>query len=348
MLFAASAAAQTPDPGREVYVSRCAGCHGSDGNGGELGPGIVDARAVAQRPGSDDASPPGPAGRGHAGVSDLSDTETGDLIRFLRTLRPRKGSGPVRTTVTLTGGRSLAGLVLNQGTDDLQLLGDDRKIHLLRKSGDRYRPVTSQADWPSYNGQTSGSRYSPLTQITKGNVARLAPKWIFSLPNTSRLQVTPVVVDGVMYVTSANECYALDAGAAADLALPAPADQRADRQRRRRRQPRRRRRRRPRVHGHRSRASHRAQSLDRRAAVGNRNGGLAPELQRDRRAAAGGQPGGYRHRPAATKACAGSSPRSIRPPARKSGASGRCRAGRAGIGDVAGQAASSIRARRRG
>ena len=38
------------------------------------------------------------------------------------------------------------------------------------------------------------------------------PKWIFSLPNTSALQVTPVVVEGVMYVTSANECYALDAG----------------------------------------------------------------------------------------------------------------------------------------
>ena len=35
---------------------------------------------------------------------------------------------------------------------------------------------------------------------------------MFSLPNTPPLQVTPVVVDGVMYVTSANQCYALDAG----------------------------------------------------------------------------------------------------------------------------------------
>ena len=33
-----------------------------------------------------------------------------------------------------------------------------------------------------------------------------------ALPNTARLQVTPVVSEGVMYVTSANECYALDAG----------------------------------------------------------------------------------------------------------------------------------------
>src|SRR5687767_7778553 len=35
---------------------------------------------------------------------------------------------------------------------------------------------------------------------------------MFSLPNTPSLQVTPVVVDGVMYVTSANQCYAIDAG----------------------------------------------------------------------------------------------------------------------------------------
>ena len=43
-------------------------------------------------------------------------------------------------------------------------------------------------------------------------MARLAPKWIFSLVNTAPLEVTPIVVQGVMYVTSANECYALDAG----------------------------------------------------------------------------------------------------------------------------------------
>jgi alcohol dehydrogenase (cytochrome c) len=149
--------------------------------------------------------------------SAVSGTELSDLIRYLRTLSPRNGSGPAHTTVTLAGGGSLAGLLLNQSADDLQLLGDDRRIHLLRKTGEQYRAVTSQADWPSYNGQTTGSRYSPLTQITKGNAGRLAPKWIFSLRNTSQLQVTPVVAEGVMYVTSANECYALDAGSGREI-----------------------------------------------------------------------------------------------------------------------------------
>ena len=41
LFIAATAAAQTPDAGRQVFAQRCAGCHGSDGNGGELGPGIA-------------------------------------------------------------------------------------------------------------------------------------------------------------------------------------------------------------------------------------------------------------------------------------------------------------------
>jgi PQQ-dependent dehydrogenase (methanol/ethanol family) len=66
--------------------------------------------------------------------------------------------------------------------------------------------------WPTYHGNESGNRFSPLNQINAGNVARLAPTWMFSISGTPRpLQVTPIVVDGVMYVTSVNEAYALDA-----------------------------------------------------------------------------------------------------------------------------------------
>ena len=217
LLFCATLApralAQSPEQGRQIFVSRCASCHGSDGNGGELGPAIVTR--VPARTDADLTTlfRQGLPAAGMPAFPNLRDAEISDLIGYLRTLRPREGSGPVRKTVTLADGGSLEGLALNQSALDLQLLGDDRKIHLLRKTGDRYRAVTSQAGWPSYNGQTSGSRHSPLAQITTRNVSRTVPKWIFSLQNTSRLQVTPVVVDGVMYVTSANECYAIDAGA---------------------------------------------------------------------------------------------------------------------------------------
>lgn len=66
-------------------------------------------------------------------------------------------------------------------------------------------------DWPTYHGQLGGNRHSPLRQIHTGNVAQLAPKWTYSIPNARRLEVTPLVVDGVMYVTTANQAYALDA-----------------------------------------------------------------------------------------------------------------------------------------
>jgi alcohol dehydrogenase (cytochrome c) len=67
-------------------------------------------------------------------------------------------------------------------------------------------------EWPTYDGNLRGNRFSPLAQIQAGNVNRLAPKWMFTLTGAPRsLEGTPVVVDGVMYVTSVNEAYALDA-----------------------------------------------------------------------------------------------------------------------------------------
>lgn len=66
-------------------------------------------------------------------------------------------------------------------------------------------------DWPSYNGRLSANRHSLLTEITPANVRQLGPKWIFPVPNARRLEVTPVVVDGIMYITTANQAYAVDA-----------------------------------------------------------------------------------------------------------------------------------------
>ena len=66
-------------------------------------------------------------------------------------------------------------------------------------------------DWLTYNGHLSGNRHSALDQINTANVAQLGARWMFNIPGSRRLEVTPVVVDGIMYVTMANEAYALDA-----------------------------------------------------------------------------------------------------------------------------------------
>jgi len=67
------------------------------------------------------------------------------------------------------------------------------------------------ANWLSYNGDYSGRRYTTLAQITPENVSQLSAQWVFHSDNSDRLEVTPVVIDGLMLVTSANDAYALDA-----------------------------------------------------------------------------------------------------------------------------------------
>jgi alcohol dehydrogenase (cytochrome c) len=66
-------------------------------------------------------------------------------------------------------------------------------------------------DWPTYQGHLSGNRHSELSEINAGNVAQLGAKWMFPVADGNHMEVTPVVVDGVMYVTMANQAYALDA-----------------------------------------------------------------------------------------------------------------------------------------
>ena len=82
-------------------------------------------------------------------------------------------------------------------------------------------PLVSQADrdtvmrprngeWPTYNGLLNGNRYSSLDQINTSNVQQLQPQFTFS-PGGTGLEVTPVVVGGVMYVTGAAQTCAINA-----------------------------------------------------------------------------------------------------------------------------------------
>jgi alcohol dehydrogenase (cytochrome c) len=67
------------------------------------------------------------------------------------------------------------------------------------------------ANWPSYNGDQTGRRYSGLAQITTQNVGTLQAQWVFHAPNSNSLEGTPLVVNGVMFMTSANDAFAIDA-----------------------------------------------------------------------------------------------------------------------------------------
>jgi PQQ-dependent dehydrogenase (methanol/ethanol family) len=66
----------------------------------------------------------------------------------------------------------------------------------------------ASGEWPGYHGLPSGNRHSPLTQINTTNATRLKLAWTYSLPHMG-LQTTPLVADGIMYVTAPNQVCAL-------------------------------------------------------------------------------------------------------------------------------------------
>jgi PQQ-dependent dehydrogenase (methanol/ethanol family) len=83
---------------------------------------------------------------------------------------------------------------------------------LLNEGGPRFAGIASPraGEWPSYHGHIGGNRHSTLSRITPANVHTLKLAWVYPMEH-SVLEVTPVVVDGVMYVSGANQVHALDA-----------------------------------------------------------------------------------------------------------------------------------------
>ena len=67
-------------------------------------------------------------------------------------------------------------------------------------------------NWLSHGRTYSEQRYSPLSQITDQNVDQLGLAWHFDLGDIRGIEATPIVVDGVMYVTGGwSKVFALDA-----------------------------------------------------------------------------------------------------------------------------------------
>ncbi len=67
-------------------------------------------------------------------------------------------------------------------------------------------------NWLTYSRTHNGWRFSPLDQINRENVARLKVKWLFQGRHLEKFETTPLVVDGIMYLTRPeNDIFALDA-----------------------------------------------------------------------------------------------------------------------------------------
>jgi membrane-bound PQQ-dependent dehydrogenase (glucose/quinate/shikimate family) len=85
-------------------------------------------------------------------------------------------------------------------------------------AGEARAVASERGDWPHYGNALGGSRFSPVAEITPANVGQLERAWTFrpgiTIPGGTRrggLQVTPLMVDGVLYgCTAFNSVFALD------------------------------------------------------------------------------------------------------------------------------------------
>jgi glucose dehydrogenase len=60
---------------------------------------------------------------------------------------------------------------------------------------------TEPSSWLTYSGNYQAQRYSALTQVTRQNVTQLKPAWVYQMRNSGIVETTPIVADGVMYIT---------------------------------------------------------------------------------------------------------------------------------------------------
>ena len=83
-------------------------------------------------------------------------------------------------------------------------------------------PVTS---WPTFNGDYSGERYSTLTQIGPANLNQLEPQWVHRITQVGAqrgapvpiIKCTPLMVNGVLFITIPDHLWALDARTGKEL-----------------------------------------------------------------------------------------------------------------------------------
>ena len=161
----------------QLFATHCASCHGAEARGSAKGPGLAMNPRIAQQS-ADQLRAYLERGNVAAGMPAFADLSAADLLKLARFLRRLNVETIVPAPVPIA-----------------------RKI--------TWGPP-QPGDWITYNGNDSGNRYSPLNQITRANVSALKLKWVFPISYFG-LEVTPLAIDGVVYVTGPNQVFALDA-----------------------------------------------------------------------------------------------------------------------------------------
>ena len=241
--------AEAAAAGRQLYDGTCQSCHGPAGQG-DRGPALDTGRFAHGTQDGDlfHVIRAGVSGTQMPPFAALTDEQIWQLVTYLRSLTSsapasRTPAPPPSIVVTTKEGRELRGVRLNEDTFTLQMADAAGAFHFFDKASlQSYRvegPSTTTApalpatggltgerlvnaagepqNWLMYWGDYQSTHYSRLTQIDATNVRRLRAAWTYPMPGDSVLEATPVVVDGVMYVTQPGVVAALDARTGREL-----------------------------------------------------------------------------------------------------------------------------------
>ncbi len=239
----APAQVRTPAGGASLYGEACAACHGADAKGLN-GPNLTTLWAS----GATDDRVLQTIRRGVPGsimpASTAPDDELRAIVAYVKTLaapsdaaRPSGVPTPQVTLIT-NDGRQIHGERRNEDRFSIQIADPRGRLlgffktelrDIVRASppaareapmpgptgGDLLAGLSDPSRWITYSGDYTGRRHSPLTQITRDNVSRLAAAWTFQTGTMTRgrgFEATPLLWDGVLYVTGSNNfAWAIDA-----------------------------------------------------------------------------------------------------------------------------------------
>lgn len=226
------AMAQSSSPGGSKIFSSagCSGCHGNNGNGG-IGPKLAgnqhlsDAQHVIDQILNGGKTMP-------SFKNQLSKDQIAAVATYIRTDFGNKfGKVSAQQVAQVENGKSSSGSSSQPDQKQSQQAengssGNSKKdmMKVGAPAQNPKQPSTSGPDqaaldnagsatdsWLMYNKGYSGQRYSSLDQINADNVDQLQPVCTLQLGVQSSFQTSPIVYDGLIYVTTQYSTYALDA-----------------------------------------------------------------------------------------------------------------------------------------
>jgi PQQ-dependent dehydrogenase (methanol/ethanol family) len=228
--------------GQKLFAATCQTCHGPDGQG-DRGPSLRRASFTHGEADTDIFTTI------HDGVrstqmppfDDLRDEQIWQLVTYIQSLRrpatPARPAGqrPQVVAARTRDGREIRGVRRNEDTFTIQIVDAAGQLHSVDKlalaeyrvdpdatPGDPKLAIdvpfdrllkahTEPHNWLMYWGDYQGTHYSALEQIDTSNVQNLQAAWSFAMPGEAVLEATPLVADGVMFMTQPGVVAALDA-----------------------------------------------------------------------------------------------------------------------------------------